>query len=157
MPLVEAYKRTKNYTHVFADLTLKFTANDLGHIVCDVAAQDVIDRLLATPTGFRLYGSNTAQGLLPVEPPVLSPVLTVPSGSSSTPAPVPAPASEPEKAAEPEASPYLLVNGDSKFDLRPLTDTELFEFARANAIPVHPNSKGDTIRDKIVAFLKAPE
>ena len=50
---------------------------------------------------------------------------------------------------------YVLKNGDSEFDLRPLTDAELHAFAAANEIKVHAKAKGDTIRDKIVEALTA--
>jgi hypothetical protein len=109
-----------------------------------VTSQDAVDRLLQTPTGFRLYGvqPEPAASISTVLVPATAPA--APSGNIAT--------------AKPEASPYVLVSGDSTFDLRPLTDAELFEFVKVNAIPdVHPNSKGDTIRNKIVAFLKAPE
>lgn len=55
MTIVHAFKRTKPYTHVFPDVTLKFLPNDKGDVVCDVEDPSAVARLLATPTGFRDY------------------------------------------------------------------------------------------------------
>ena len=132
MTMIQAHKRTKTYVHAFPDVTLKFAPNELGHVVCDVEDQSAVDRLLATPTGFRLYGDQI---------PAPSPVLTaeVPAADLSG------------------ESPYLLVSGESTFDLRPLDDDALRAFAKSNGIKVHHAAKGDTIRDAIVAAVNTPE
>jgi len=36
MALVQAYRRTKDYTHAFTDGTLVFQPNAQGDVVCDV-------------------------------------------------------------------------------------------------------------------------
>ena len=134
MSFVQAYKRTKTYVHQFPDVKLVFEPNEKGDVVCDVADQGVVDRLLQTPTGFRLYGEQP-------EAPMAS-ILTA-QVSQVTP--------------DADKSPYVLRDeeADTVLDLRPLSDAELHAFADANGIKVHPKAKGDTIRDKIVEFLNS--
>ena len=131
MALVQAHKRSKTYTHAFPDVTLVFTPNEKGDVVCDVTDQGAVERLLLTPTGFRLYGDQANEPA--------SPLLT-----------------EKVELVPPEASPYVLKDEENgvEFDLRPLDDKALHEFAKANDVKVHPAAKGDTIRDKIVQSFK---
>lgn len=150
MPFVHAYKRTKTYTHTFPDVTLTFEPNSQGDVVCDVQDEFAVDRLMQVPTGFRLYGNESK-----AEP--LAEVVTLP------PAP---PAKRTGKAgkhaaqvvtlppAEP-VSPFVLKNGDDEFDLRPLDDAALVEFAQANGIALEDGATGDAIRTAIVDALKA--
>lgn len=132
MTMFHDYKRTAAITHNIHGADWEFALNEVGHAVCDITDEAVAERLLQIPEGFRPYDTT--------ELPVLSPVLAL----------VP-------ETPIPEASPYVLVNGDSSFDLRTLDDEALREFATVNGISIHHNAKGDTIRDKIVAALKAPE
>lgn len=128
MTMIQAYKRTKPYTHAFPDVTLKFEPNDLGHIVCDVAERSAVDRLLETPTGFRLYGD--AQ--LPVD----TVVAKVPAAN--------------------DAERFVLVSGENKLDLNPLDDAALAEVAEANGLKLG-KLKGDKAREAIVAHLAKAE
>lgn len=134
MALVQAFRRIKTYTYQFKDVKLVFEPNEKGDVVCDVADPGTVDRLLQTPTGFRLYGEQADEPM--------SPVLSLPVS---------------QVTSEPEKSPYLLADDESGavLDLRPMSDAELHAFADANGIKVHPNAKGDTIRNKIVEFLNS--
>lgn len=138
MALVQAYRRTIPYTHTFPDVTLLFKPNKAGDVVCDVQEASAVERLLQTPTGFRLYGEQA-----PEEP-----------SSLLTPAAPPGPAVSTVPVSD--ESPYVLKDeaaGDS-LDLRQLDDAALQAFALANGVKVHPKAKGDTIRNKIVAAFK---
>ncbi len=141
MSFVQAYKRTKTYVHQFPDVKLVFEPNEKGDVVCDVAEQGVVDRLLQTPTGFRLYGEQVDAPMAPIL------VEQVPIDQRKV---------EQVPPAEGE-SPYILrgEEADTVLDLRPLSDAELHAFAEANGIKVHSKAKGDTIRDKIVEFLNS--
>lgn len=138
MSIVQAYKRKKTYIHTFPDVTLVFEPNEKGDVVCDVADHGAVERLLQTPTGFRLYGeqADEAMSALLVEQ-VPGKVEQVPPTG--------------------DESPYVLrdEDADAVLDLRPMSDAELHAFADANGIKVHPNAKGDTIRNKIVEFLNS--
>lgn len=142
MTIIHAFRRVKPYTHVFPDVILKFAPNDHGDVVCDVASESAVERLLKVPTGFRVYenqyGASGAEKLAQV------PVAMVPS----------TPAGEPVKG---DRAKYILVNGDTTFDLNPLDDASLRDFAKANGIKVHHAAKGDTIRDAIVEALRETE
>lgn len=129
MTMIQAHKRTKPYTHTFPDVTLKFEPNDLGHIVCDVADRSAAERLLETPTGFRLYGA--AQ--LPVDTVVDK---------------VPAAANDAER--------FVLVSGENRLDLNPLDDEALAAVAEANGLKLG-KLKGDKAREAIVAHLAKSE
>lgn len=141
MAFVQAHKRNKPYTHTFPHVTLVFEPNDKGDVVCDVADADTVERLLLTPTGFRLYGE---QPEAPVAAILTAKVEQVPL------------APEKDKEKTPDVNLYVLKDEESgtEFDLRPLDDAALHAFAKANDIKVHHAAKGDTIRDKIVAFFK---
>lgn len=141
MSFVQAYKRTKTYVHQFPDVKLVFEPNEKGDVVCDVADQSAVDRLLQTPTGFRLYGEQPEPAMSAI---LTDKVATLPPDAPSEVATLP-PADHPHVMKD-EAGAVVL-------DLRSLSDDELHAFAVANAIKVHPKAKGDTIRDKIVAFL----
>jgi hypothetical protein len=132
MALVQAYRRNKTYTHTFADAVLVFKPNEKGDVVCDVSDQSAVDRLLLIPTGFRLYGEQADE----------------PASSLLT--------QKLEEHVPENASPYVLKDEASgiEFDLRPLDDAALHEFAKANDVKVHPKAKGNTIRDKIVQSFK---
>jgi hypothetical protein len=147
MPFVQAHKRNKTYIHTFPDMKLVFEPNSKGDVVCDVQEPSAVERLLLTPTGFRLYGEQIGFGL--------SPVLTTPAAQTPAVAEL---AGKPVATEEAE-SPYVLRSEGSEdvLDLRPLSDAELFAFAEANGIKVSPKAKGDTIRDKIVEFLSTEE
>lgn len=171
MTIIQAYRRTKPYTHQFVgEAPLFFKPNEQGDIVCDVPDEHSVERLLATPTGFRVYPFAAAEEV-PQEPtaPVLSPVLTPTgqpehvkpeSGNSSSPAEEPAPGeekpSDPPTEDQPalDAHPHVLRDGEQVFDLRPLSDADLRAFAKANNIQVSKKATGDTIRDAIVAALQ---
>lgn len=142
MTIIQAYRRDKPYTHSFPDVTLKFKPNAVGHVVCDVQSQSAVERLLQIPTGFRVYESQESE----IEKDILgqAPIAIVPTSNTG----------EPIMA---DRAKYVLVNGDTTFDLNPLDDAQLREFAAANGIKVHHAAKGDTIRDRIVEALKASE
>jgi hypothetical protein len=149
MALVQAYRRNKTYTHTFADAVLVFKPNETGDVVCDVQDPDHVARLLLTPTGFRLYGEQADE---PASPLLTQKLEHVPEGEPQT---------EPKDDAVLEhvpenASPYVLKDEASgiEFDLRPLDDAALHEFAKANDVKVHPKAKGNTVRDKIVQSFK---
>jgi hypothetical protein len=167
MPIIQAYRRTKTHpVHFNGGIVLYFKPNERGDVVCDVRDKKLAETLLAISTGFRLYEHQPAPLVVqePIEP-VISPVLVQPVAPIAPVAPeaptAPAqPTEQPETPAEqPKADDgarFVLVNADgSQFDLRPLTDEQLHAFAAANGVKVHPNAKGDTIRDKIVAGLKS--
>ena len=149
MALVQAYRRNKTYTHTFADAVLVFKPNEKGDVVCDVSDQSAVDRLLLIPTGFRLYGEQADE---PASSLLTQKLEHVPEDEPQT---------EPKDDAALEhvpenASPYVLKDEASgiEFDLRPLDDAALHEFAKANDVKVHPKAKGNTIRDKIVQSFK---
>lgn len=130
MALVQAYRRTIPYTHTFPDVTLLFKPNHRGDVVCDVKEESALERLLLTPTGFRLYGEQAEESP--------SSLLTDQETQAS------------------DESPYVLKDEEAgtSLDLRPMDDAALQAFALANDIKVHPKAKGDTIRNKIVAAFK---
>lgn len=147
MSLVQAYRRNKKYTHTFPDVTLVFEPNTKGDIVCDVAEQSAVDRLLQTPTGFRLYGEQPE-----------APISTLLANPVSLVTPV-QPLNTENTDADTTPSPYVLTDevGVVVLDLRPLSDVELHAFAKTNSITVHPKAKGDTLRGKIAEFLKSED
>lgn len=51
---------------------------------------------------------------------------------------------------------YVISCGDETVDLRTLDKDALLKFAADNDIQVHPNSKAETIRDRIVKELTLP-
>jgi hypothetical protein len=168
MPIIQAYRRTKTHpVHFNGGIVLYFKPNERGDVVCDVRDPKYVETLLAIPTGFRLYEHQPAPVVVTQEhvEPVISPVLTAavvvaPVAPEAPPVPTPPPVAEtPAPTAQPQADDrarYVLVNADgTRFDLNPLTDEQLHAFAAANNVKVHPNAKGDTIRDKIVAGLKS--
>lgn len=57
---IQAYRRTKPYAHVFPDLKLllEFKANAAGDFVCQIDNPIAIERLLAVPTGFKVYDAG---------------------------------------------------------------------------------------------------
>lgn len=136
MTTIQAYKRAKPYAHVFPDLSLllEFKPNSIGDVVCDVEHPVAVERLLAVPTGFRVYAAAPAS-----EPVITQPLLK----TGDTPPPGDA------------DSKYILKAGETTFDLRTLNEEQLREFAKANNIAVHHAAKAETIRDKIVDALKA--
>lgn len=155
MSIVQAYKRTKQYTHTFPDVTLVFEPNTVGDVVCDVQDESAVDRLLQTPTGFRLY--EQAEHVAQFEPPKMpEQMLTAPPVAPRKPEKHGKKTSKvvtlPPAAVE---SPFVLKNGDTEFDLRPLDDAALREFAQANEIALEDEDAGDAIRVKIVDALKA--
>jgi len=126
---IQAYNRTKKYTTNIVALSavIEFAPNAFGDVVADVESEAAVDWLLRTPTAFRLYQAPADAPVVPIK------VVRLPPGDEQ----------------------YLLKSGDgTAFDLRPLNDEQLHEFCKANNIVVHPNAKGNTIRDKIVAALK---
>lgn len=148
---------------------LDFLPNAQGHVVCDEVGEAATAWLLTNdPIAFRLYAqAPQKQAVSPVLASVVS-VLTPTADTASA-------AQEAQKDAAPtgeqapqgdaaptgekapdEAHPHVLKDeaGATVLDLRPLNDAELFAFAAANNITVHPNCKGDTIRNKIVEFLR---
>lgn len=128
MTMIQAYRRAKPYTHTFPDVTLKFAPNELGHVVCDVADRTAAERLLAIPTGFRLYGNAE----LPADTVVAAPV--------------------PDQGER-----FVLASpGGDKLDLRPLDDEALHKFAAANGLTLG-KLKGDKAREAIVAFIAKQE
>lgn len=144
MTIIQAYRRKYPITQIAAGVPVEFKLNALGHAVAAVTEPEVIDWLLNEPTAFRVYAEDANEGA--------SAVLTAtPSGSSSTPD-----GDEPPPPADDE-HPFVLRDGDNVLDLRPLTDVQLREFAKANGIAIHHNAKGDTIRKHIVqAILGEP-
>jgi hypothetical protein len=152
MALVQAYRRNKTYTHTFADAVLVFKPNEKGDVVCDVPDQSAVDRLLLIPTGFRLYGEQADE---PASSLLTQKLEHVPESEQGEPKTEPKDDAALEHVPE-NASPYVLKDEASgiEFDLRPLSDEELHEFAKANDVKVHPKAKGDTIRNKIVQSFK---
>ena len=165
MTIIQAYRRTKPYSHQFVgEAPLFFRPNERADIVCEVQDEHSVERLLATPTGFRVY--PFAPVPVPAEVPaasVLSEVLTPPQPPS------PEPASEPQEPAEPgeggnsstetqepadDAHPYVLKSDDAVYDMRGKDDAALREFAKTNGIQVGRKLHGNAIRDVIVAALK---
>lgn len=144
MAIVQAYRRNKTYTHAFPDVTLVFVPNDKGDVVCDVQDQSAVDRLLLTPTGFRLYGEQPEQPMAAI---LTQQVATLPVAAPVEVATLPV-----------EDARYVLKHESGEvFDLRPLTDEELRAFADANGIKVSSKAKGDTIRNVIVDFMNGEE
>lgn len=125
---IQAYKRTKRYVHDFPDLTLEFLPNDRGDIVCAVEDESAVERLLQTPTGFRIYAPNEFQ-----------------RGVSKLIDSVPLP----------DTSPFILVDGEVRVDLRAMDDDTLRSFAAANEVRAIGNLKGDRLRQKIVDVMKS--
>lgn len=150
MPFVHAYKRTKTYTHTFPDVTLTFEPNAQGDVVCDVQDEFAVDRLMQVPTGFRLYESESkpeplAEVIAQVVPHSAPAKRTGKAGKHAAQV-VTLPPAEP-------VSPFVLKNGDEEFDLRPLDDAALVEFAQANGIALEDGITGDAIRTAIVDAL----
>lgn len=144
MAIVQAYRRNKTYTHAFPDVTLVFVPNDKGDVVCDVQDQSAVDRLLLTPTGFRLYGEQPDAPMAAI---LTQRVEELPPAQADAVEELPV-----------VHSPYVLKHEDGEvFDLRPLTDEELRAFADANGIKVSSKAKGDTIRNVIVDFMNGEE
>lgn len=144
MAMIQAITRKKKYeiNIVALGVALAFLPNDKGDVVCDVAGSDAQDWLLSIPAAFRLYGEPD------VEP--ISTLLTAPQVAELPPVP------DSQVAELPvDGHRYMLKNGETEFDLRPLTDDELHAFAQANGIKVSSKAKGDAIRDKIVQALTA--
>ncbi len=143
MPFVQAYKRSKTYIHTFSDVKLVFEPNDKGDVVCDVQDASAVERLLLTPTGFRLYGEQADE---PISAVLTAQVEQVPVAEEKAVEQVP---------VNDDPSPYVLRDEEAGtvLDLRPLGDAELHAFAEVNGIKVHPKAKGDTIRNRIVEFL----
>ena len=124
MTTIQAYKRTKPYTHAFPGVEpLKFLPNEKLDMVCSVEDAGIVARLLQTPSGFRVYEGEEA-----------APKKAL-------------------KLVDDDAR-YVLKSGESTVDLRPLSDEQLREFCTVNNIAVHHAAKGNTIRDKIVEALK---
>ena len=165
MTTIQAYRRSKLYTHVFPDVTLIFEPNELGDVVCDVESQSAVDRLLLTPTGFREYVKQEEVAPVQVidlaakvEPfnVVTEPVKVEPFNVAE---PVAEAVKEVAEAPTAPAAPskYLLIDGDVSIDLMLLDEKALREFAAANQIKI-PNRAGEmTLRDKIAAALNTPE
>ncbi len=147
MAIVQAYRRSKTYTHTFPDVTLVFNPNAKGDVVCDVQDQSAVDRLLLTPTGFRLYGEQPEQSEPPMAAILTNQVATLPVAEAVEVATLPV-----------DESPYLLKHESGEvFDLRPLSDDELRAFAGANGIKIAAKAKGDAIRNVIVDFMNGEE
>lgn len=158
MPTIHAFRRTKKTVHEYGGVNYTFELNALGHAVCEVTNEAAAERFLSITTGFKLYEvQHAAQA-----EPVASPVLTQAPAPTAPTAPTGSVESDSTKAPEtpPEANPrFVLKAGDQSFDLNPLTEDELRNFAAANQIKLHPAVKKlDTIREVIVKhFEKAPE
>jgi hypothetical protein len=148
MTVIQAHKRLKAYTHVFPDVTLEFKPNELGDVVCDVQDESAVDRLLATPSGFREY--LPASAAKPAPPSLTTTDPVVPPADTKPPAPPPV-------QPPPAPSPYVLANGTDTLDLRTLNDEQLRAFAKANDIRLPGNAKGDKLRDRIVEALTKSE
>ncbi len=134
---IQAYRRNKEVSQVAAGIKLVFKPNASGDVVCDVFDKSAVDWLLGESSAFRLYGAQARASV--------SAVLTEPVAEPPLP---------PESD---EASPYVIKDADGAvvLDLRPMADDVLHEFCKVNGITVHHACKGDTIRDKIVEFLKS--
>ena len=159
MPTIHAFRRTKKTVHEYGGVNYTFEPNARGHAVCQVAEEAAAERFLSITTGFRLYDEQQP------EPEVTNPVLT------QAPAPAPAPAApastaESDSADKPPADAdqppgpnprFVLTAGEQSFDLNPLTEDELRNFAAANQIKLHPAVKKlDTIREVIVKHFEKP-
>ena len=181
MTMIHAHRRTKDHPVSFnGGVNLLFKPNALGHVVCDVQDESIVRILLDIPTGFRLYEQAQEEKLSPLltAPPltivpivpaaaIVAPIITgtaiATAGTEAAQIGTTADAlgnspavTAPPADVTPPPSPYLLVGpGGATFDLRPLEDAALHAFAAANAVKVHPNAKGDTIREKIVAAFAA--
>ena len=165
MTTIQAFNRAKLYTHIFPDVTLVFKPNIHGDVVCDVESESAVQRLLMTPSGFRVYQpvAEAAQ-VEPVAPPPMRAFTLnaleglVPAGELvvATPEGDKGVTSDTQEPVEPVHDFVLCGPDGSTFDLKPLDDAALREFAAANGINIHHAAKGDTIRMRIVAALMAP-
>lgn len=174
MAIIEAFKRTKKTTHNYGGRDYVFDRNESGHVVCDVHESEAVERFLSISTAFRIYALQKAAPLQRVaeHEKVMSPVMSpVEPGSSKTDEKIvqeakvaalptvdvtrPAP---PDQTAPPdgERARFVLKHGEQTMDLNPMSDEALHHFAKANGVRVHPNAKGDTIREKIVEHFTAP-
>lgn len=153
MPTIHAFRRTKKTVHEYGGVHYTFAPNARGDAICQVTDEAAAERFLSITTGFRLYDEQQP------EPEVTNPVLT------QAPAPAPAPAStaESDSADAPPAGAdqppgpnprFVLTAGDQSFDLNPLDDEALRNFASANGIKLHHKAKGDTIREAIVKHFE---
>lgn len=136
MTTIHAYKRTKTYVHEFPDVRLVFQPNAAGDVVCDVEKPSAVDRLLQTPTGFKVY-EPTPLAIEAMKQAALKEAEKRSVGSLSS--------SNSER--------YVLISGTQSLDLRPLSDAQLRAFAKANNVSIPPGSKGDGIRELIVESL----
>ena len=168
MKTIQAYRRKKVTTIEWGGMKLLFQPNSLGDIVCDVVDESFLEILAKIPEAYRVYA--TAANELPVAQEPESSVWTdIVAGLEVAPLPIEVatlPVAEPiEPVVEPiiepttdASSPYILsFEGNPPYDLRILDDDQLRAFCVANDIKVSPLAKGDTIRNKIVEALKAPE
>jgi hypothetical protein len=140
---IQAFKRKKTHQTDITSLgvSLLFSINAAGHAVCDVEDGAAIDWLMQWPQSFGVYQPEEAAKAESVPPPAAK--STQKPGRQSA------------KAEKPPADDkYILASGEDKFDLRPLDDDKLREFAAANKIALPDDAKGDAIRDVIVAALQ---
>jgi hypothetical protein len=141
MPIVQCLRTgSKPYTHRIVGEEFTFAPNELGHLICRVDSQPIVDIMLGYEgRSFMLYAGEDADDALPM-------VVT----TASTGAPE---GGELEPEVEAPSTAYIIGEGENQLDLRTLTDKQLHEFCKANAIEVNARAKGDTIRDRIVASL----
>lgn len=136
MTIIHAFKRNKRYVHEFPDVKLVFEPNAAGDVVCEVLKATAVDRLLATPTGFKLY-DPTPEAIEAMKQAAIKQAEQRAVQSLS--------ASNSER--------YVLISGTQTLDLRPLNDAQLRAFAKANGILLPGAAKGDGIRELIVEGL----
>lgn len=130
---------SKPYTHKVCGEELTFRPNELGHLVCRVDTQPIVDILLGYEgRSFALYAGEDADDVLP---------------EMVTAASTGAPEGGVDAEVEAPSTAYVIGEGENKLDLRTLTDKQLHEFCKVNNIEVNARAKGDTIRDRIVASL----
>ena len=145
MTTIHDFKRSSAATHNFGDVDYVFQPNASGHVTCDIEDEAAIERFLSIH-GFCAYVAEQEDGVPPAAV-IAPPAKSGRKGAKAAEKPAPIPVVEP----------YVLIDGESgaSFDLRPLSDVELHEFATANGITVAETAAGDAIRDAIVLALKA--
>lgn len=132
MPIVHAYRRKGPHTVELFGALCHFTANAEGKQVCNVPEGPGLDLLMEITEGYRLLTAQEALASVAEREPD-APLLDV--------------------------SPFIITfegeDGHEKtVDLRKAQRPELLQIMTDNDMPnPHPNSKDETLREKIVAFM----
>ena len=140
MPIVQCLRTgSKPYTHRIVGEEFVFKPNELGHLICRVDSQPIVDIMLGYEgRSFTLYSGVDADEISPV-------ATSVSTGERE--------GGELATEVEEPSTSYVIGEGEDRLDLAALTDKQLHEFCKANGIEVNARAKGDTIRDRIIASL----